>query len=111
ENGTVTAIKHVSVTDELIDPPRAHGLRSQATVPGFGIVTLQIAEWPSVARYDELIHGRLVGIAFDEIELPVGLTPPSHDVRLAEPAPNQRQVIGGPGAEHQQVIPIRRPPQ
>src|SRR5262249_59999094 len=109
ENGTVTAIKHVSFTDELIDPPRAHGLRSQATVPGFGIVTLQIAEWPSVARYDELIHGRLVEIAFDEIELPVGLTPPSHDVRLAEPAPNQRQGIGGLWAQTPSAKAYARP--
>ena len=108
EPGTVTAIEHVSFTNELINPARAPRLRSQATVPAYGVVTLQIAEWPSVARYDELIHGRLIEIALDEIELLVGLAPPSHHVGLAEPVPNQRQVIGGHGTKLIHAIDVRR---
>src|SRR4029078_11675690 len=79
ENRAVAAIEHVRFADELIDAARALGLRSQAIIPGCGIVALEIAEWPSVARHDVLMHGWFIEIAFDEIELLVRRAPPFTD--------------------------------
>ena len=88
----MAAPEHVGFADELVQPPRSLGLRSETDVPVADLIALQIGERPAIDADDELREIWMIEIAADEYQR-LGVVPPFGDMRLSKLTLHHRQVI------------------
>src|ERR1700722_7945532 len=94
EAGAVTAPDHVRYADKLVDATRVGWMRAESLIPGAERIALDITERLIIQRDNELIHIGVIEVAAHQSILFVGLSPPAHDFRRLEPAPDRREVTG-----------------